>query len=47
MKQNKTDYINPKAYQIIALLNCLRKISEKIIATRLSYLAEISDLLYN
>jgi len=28
------------------LLNCLGKISEKIIATRLSKLAEVSDLLY-
>jgi len=28
------------------LLNCLDKISEKILVTRLSKLAEISDLLY-
>jgi len=28
------------------LLNCLGKISEKILVTRLSKLAEISDLLY-
>ncbi len=28
------------------LLNCLSKISEKIIVTRLSKLAEMSDLLY-
>ena len=30
---------------MIILLNCLSKVSEKIIATRLSYLAEITDLL--
>ena len=29
------------------LLNCLRKISKKIIATRLSHLAEHSNLLHN
>ena len=46
-KQNKPDYTAPKAYRIIALLNCLGKISEKIIATRLSYLAETSNLLHN
>jgi hypothetical protein len=46
-KQNKPDYTAPKAYRIIALLNCLGKISEKIIATRLSYLAETTDLLHN
>jgi hypothetical protein len=28
------------------LLNCLGKISEKILVTRLSKLAEVSDLLY-
>ena len=46
-KPNKPDYTAPKAYKIIALLNCLEKISEKIIATRLSCLAETSDLLHN
>ena len=46
-KQNKPDYTAPKAYRIITLLNCLGKISEKIIATRLSFLAETSDLLHN
>ena len=30
---------------MITLLNCLNKVSEKIITTRLSYLAEITDLL--
>ena len=46
-KQNKPDYTAPKAYRIIALLNCLGKISEKIIATRFCYLAEATDLLHN
>ena len=45
--QNKPDYTAAKAYRIIALLNCLGKISEKIIATRHSYLAEKTDLLHN
>ena len=40
-------YTAPKAYRIIDLLNCLGKISERIIATRLSYIAETSDLLHN
>ena len=34
------DHTIPKGYRIITLLNCLAKVSEKIIATRLSYLAE-------
>ena len=46
-KQNKSDYTAPKAYRIITSLNCLAKISEKIISTRLSFLAETSDLLHN
>ncbi len=45
-KEGKPDYSALKAYRIIMLLNCLGKISEKIIATRLSKLAEVSDLLY-
>ena len=46
-KQNKPGYTVSKAYRIIALLNCLGKISEKNMATTLSYLAETSDLLHN
>ena len=46
-KSNKVDYSQSKAYRIIMLLNCLRKISEKIIATRLSHLVEHSNLLHN
>ncbi len=33
----------PKSYRVISLLNCLGKVLEKIIATRLSYLYSISD----
>ena len=46
-KSNKVDYSQFKAYRIIMLLNCLRKISEKIIATRLSYFVEHLNLLHN
>jgi hypothetical protein len=46
-KQNKPDDSNPKAYRIISLLNCLGKTAEKIIANRLGYLAETTDLLYS
>ncbi len=45
-KDEKSDYSALKTYQIIMLLNCLNKISEKIIVTRLSKLTEVSDLLY-
>jgi ribonuclease HI len=38
-KPNKDDYTVPKAYRIIALLNCLGKTLEKIFASRLAYLA--------
>ena len=44
-KANKKDYSLPKAYRVISLLNCLRKAFKKILATRLSYLAETGDLL--
>ena len=45
-KRDKPDYSVPKAYRIIALLNCLGKILEKLFATRLNYLANLdgSDL---
>jgi ribonuclease HI len=46
-KPNKPDYSIPKAYRIISLLNCLGKISERIFAQRLSYLAETTNLLHN
>ena len=44
-KPNKADYSKPKAYRIISLLNCLGKLSEKLIANRLGFLAETTDLL--
>ena len=46
-KSNKIDYSQSKAYRIIRLLNCLKKISEKIIVTRLSHFVEHSNLLHN
>ena len=45
-KQGKPDYSVPKAYRVIALLNCLGKVSERILAQRLSYLTETIRLLY-
>src|SRR5690606_7308409 len=45
-KPNKPDYQSPKAYRIIALLNCLGKIAEKLVAKRLSSLCEPHQLLY-
>jgi hypothetical protein len=44
-KANKKDYSLPKAYRVISLLNCLGKTLKKVLATRLSYLAETGDLL--
>lgn len=41
LKPNKKDYNVPKAYRIISLINCLGKTLEKILATRLEYLANI------
>jgi hypothetical protein len=38
--------MNPKAYRPVALLNCLGKILEKLMAARLSYLAEAYGLLH-
>ena len=36
----------PKSYRVVSLLNCLGKVAEKIIATRLFYIVENSNLLY-
>ena len=44
-KPNKSDYSLPKSYRIITLLNCLGKIAEKIVANRLAYIGENSNLL--
>ena len=46
-KSNKVNYSQSKFYRIIMLLNCLSKIFEKIIVTRLSYFVKHSNLLYN
>jgi ribonuclease HI len=45
-KSGKPDYSIPKAYRPISLLNCLGKVSEKIMATRLAYMAERHHLLH-
>jgi len=45
-KPKKPDYSEPKAYRVIALLNCLGKVSERILAQRLSFLAETTSLLH-
>jgi hypothetical protein len=34
LKPGKTDYQLPKAYRVIALQNCLGKVIEKVVATR-------------
>ena len=44
-KAGKPDYSAPKAYRPISLLNCLGKISEKIMATHLAHMAEKYNLL--
>lgn len=44
-KDGKLDYTVPKAYRIITLLNSLGKVSERILAQRLNYLAETTNLL--
>jgi hypothetical protein len=45
-KPLKPDYSLPKAYRVISLLNCLGKVSERILAQRLGYLAETTSLLH-
>ncbi|HKT21438.1 MAG TPA: reverse transcriptase family protein, partial [Nitrososphaerales archaeon] len=45
-KPGKPDYSTPKAYRPIALLNCLGKILEKLMAQRLAYYAERFALLH-
>ena len=44
-KPTKEDYTNPKAYRPIALLNTLGKLLERVLASRLSQLAETNNLL--
>jgi ribonuclease HI len=45
-KAGKRDDTVPKAYRVISLLNCLGKISERILAQKLGYLAETTHLLH-
>jgi hypothetical protein len=44
-KPNKQDNVVPKAYRIITLLNCLGKVSERIVAKRLGFWAKTTNLL--
>jgi hypothetical protein len=45
-KPDKPDYSKVKAYRVIALLNCLGKVAEKVVANKLSDLVERRDLLH-
>jgi hypothetical protein len=45
-KPNKPNYSNPKADCPIALLNCLGKVLEKLMATHLSSMSESHNLLH-
>ena len=45
LKKPNRKAIISKSYRVVSLLNCLGKVAEKIIATRLSYLVESIDLL--
>jgi hypothetical protein len=44
--KGKPDYSLPKAYRVISLLNCLGKVSERILAQRLGYQAVTTTLLH-
>jgi hypothetical protein len=46
-KQNKSDYQNPKRYRLVALLNFLSKILEKIMANEIGNLAEQYENLHH
>jgi hypothetical protein len=43
-KENRKAIIS-KSYKVVSLLNYMRKVVEKIIATRLSYIAKTTNLL--
>jgi hypothetical protein len=45
-KPGKPNYALPKAYRVIALLNCLGKLVERLLAKRLGALAEVTSLLH-
>lgn len=44
-KPHKPDYSNPTAYRPIALLSCLGKVVEAVIADRFKHYAEVSNIL--
>lgn len=44
LKKSNRKATLPKSYRVISLLNCLAKIAEKIIATRLAYLAGTTSI---
>ncbi len=44
-KSNKSNYTASKTYKIITLLNCLKEIFEKIIASQLFFFEQTFDLL--
>ena len=46
LKKPNRDTSLPKSYRIISLLNCLGKISKKIIARRLAYLANTLNIVH-
>ncbi len=46
LKKPNRDASSPKSYRVISLLNCLGKISEKIIARRLAYLVNTSNIVH-
>jgi hypothetical protein len=45
-KPNKPDYSSEEAYRPIALLNCLGKVLEKLMAVRLGQIVELHNLLH-
>ncbi len=46
-KSKKSDYINSKTYQLIALFNIMRKALKSIIIKRLSDITEIHHMLFD
>jgi hypothetical protein len=45
-KPDKPDYTKVKAYRVIALLNCIGKVAEKVVASKLSDVVEHRNLLH-
>jgi hypothetical protein len=45
-KPNKDDYSDPRAYRLIALIECLGKLLEKVVAKRLDYYANEYNLIH-